>query len=187
MPDLNDSELAWYCFQAQPKREHVAARILALECAVEAFCPRIAYNKLTRRGKVRFVEPLFPGYLFVHAELRLVYRQIMATKGVRRLVSYGEQVPRVPACFISELRAQLAAEDCVDVPEPELTPGARVRIIEGPFRDWEAVVAGLVPARDRVRLLLEFLGQQLPVELRTSQVHQEISNPKASAWLTRPQ
>jgi hypothetical protein len=44
------------------------------------------------------------------------------------------------------------------------------------------VVQGLVPARDRVRLLLEFLGQQLTVDLPLTQVLIDTPDPKRQVW-----
>ena len=88
MPDLAKCAPGWYCVQAQPKREHVAARLLRLQAGLQTFCPRLAFHKHTARGKVRFVEALFPGYLFVYSDdLAEVYRQLKATKGVRDLVT----------------------------------------------------------------------------------------------------
>lgn len=107
MPDLSNADEAWYCFQALTKREHIAAELIRAELQLPVFCPRISYNKATRRGKVRFVEPLFPGYLFLKGDLREHFRRISAVQGVRRLVSYGDRVPKVPESFIAELKSRI--------------------------------------------------------------------------------
>jgi len=86
MPDLAHAEPGWYCYQALPKKEHVAATLINTETELKAFCPRIRYLKKTKRGKVHFVEPLFPGYLFVHCHPKEHYRWVISTQGVRRLV-----------------------------------------------------------------------------------------------------
>src|SRR5690606_1020565 len=74
---------AWYCVRCQPKREHIAAeRLRALE-AVEVFCPRLRYRKATRRGKVWWVEPLFPGYVLARFALAEMERAVTFCQGVR--------------------------------------------------------------------------------------------------------
>ncbi len=161
--DLDDS-LSWYALRAAPKKEHIAATVLQREAGLDAFCPRIRFLKRTRRGRVQFVEALFPGYLFVRADLEVSYRRLLATNGVTGIVSYGQVVPRVPDSFIEELRTGLE-EDIREVPEAAICPGQKVTIVEGPFANWQAIVAGLVPARQRVALLLDILGRTLAVEI----------------------
>jgi transcriptional antiterminator RfaH len=164
MPNLYDCELGWYALKASPKKEHLAAQLLGRTMEMEAFCPRLRYTKRTKRGPVKFVEALFPGYLFVRTELKDNYRRIMATGGVTGLVRYGENVPAVPDAFIEQLRERLDG-DIQEEPEVVLEPGQAVTIVEGPFKDWNAVVSGLVPARDRVAILLDFLGQTLELKV----------------------
>ena len=60
----------WYCARTQPKHEHIAAAGVARKLDLEVFHPRLRIEKATRRGVVRFVEPLFPCYIFVRCETR---------------------------------------------------------------------------------------------------------------------
>ncbi len=164
MPDLYSCEEGWYCFCTLPKKERIAATHIEGEAGLPAFAPVVRYLKNTRRGKVTFQEAMFPGYIFVHCDLKSVYRRIMATNGIRALVTYGELVPRVPADFIETVREQIArAQQRAD--QPELGAGTKVVIAEGAFKGIEAVVSGAVPGKERVRLLLEFLGQQIEVKV----------------------
>ena len=54
--------LAWFCLRAQPKHEHIAAQHLKKLPGVEVFCPRVRFQRATRRGKVWFTEAMFPNY-----------------------------------------------------------------------------------------------------------------------------
>lgn len=177
MPDLSNADEAWYCFQALTKREHIAAELIRAEMKLPVFCPRITYEKATRRGKVRFVEALFPGYLFLYGDMREHFRRISSVQGIRRLVSYGERVPKVPVSFIEELQARIGETEIREVATPAVKVGTPVKIIAGPFMNWDAVVDGVVPARDRVRLLLDFLGRQLKVEVSAFDVYAETDEP----------
>lgn len=164
MPELYSCEEGWYCFCTLPKKERIAATHLESEAGLPAFAPVVRYLKNTSRGKVTFQEAMFPGYIFVHCDIKAVYRRIMATNGIRCLVTYGERVPLVPAAFVEAIREQLVrAQQRAD--DPGLEAGTRVVIAEGAFKGIEAVVSGAVPGKERVRLLLEFLGQQIEVKV----------------------
>lgn len=182
MPDLSATEPGWFCFKALPKKEHLAAELLRREAGLEVFCPRLAYHKKTRRGKVRFVEPLFPGYVFLNVDLQTEYRRIRATQGIRDVVAFGPRVPPVPPAFIEQLRTRLDEENLREVPDPALAPGKEVVITEGPFRDWKAVITGEVDARQRVALLLDFLGRQLEVKVATRDLLIPQESPKERVW-----
>jgi len=176
------SAAAWYCLSAQPKREHIAAANIRLRMELEVFCPRITYSKNTeRRGKLRFTEALFPGYLFIRCEIRRHLRHLRAMPGIRNVVRYGEDIPIVPDAFIVDLEARLPNQHR-DVPDPVIEKGREVVVTEGPFRNLDAVVAGLIPARERVALLLEFLGRQLSVEVSVGSVLVKQEQPKSNVF-----
>lgn len=176
--------MAWYALRAAAKREHIAATVLSREAEVEAFCPRIRFTKKTRRGPVRFVEALFPGYLFVRADLSTHYRRLLASNGITGIVTYGSTVPQVPASFIDDLRERLPG-DVHEAVEPAIREGQVVTILDGPFANWDAVVAGLVPARERVALLLDFLGRTIRIELSEARVLAQSERPQLRSFGAR--
>lgn len=182
MPNLNEVEPGWYCFQALSKKEYVAARLIRADLGLETFCPRIAYPKNTKRGKVRFIEPLFPCYLFVNTDLQENFRNIQSIQGIRRLLAYGERVPRIPDYFIEELRKRMTEENLRDIPEPQLETGQRIVITKGPFKDWDAIVSGVMPAKDRVAVLLHFLGRELNVKVPLQDILIPEYSPKERVW-----
>jgi transcriptional antiterminator RfaH len=182
MPDFSKAEAGWYCFKALPKKEHIAARLIRSEIGLETLCPRITYLKKTRRGKVRFVECLFPGYVFIRTELTEHYRHIRSIQGIRDVVAFGDRLPRLPDGFIDELRKRLDEENLKAIPEPVVKPGQEVTITEGPFKNWQAIVSGQVDARQRVALLLDFLGRQMEIRVKTEDVMVETDQPKGRVW-----
>jgi len=48
--------------------------------------------------------------------------------------------------------------------------GQPVQITKGPFQGLEVVVTRLLPAKERIRVLLEFLGRSLETEISTAKV-----------------
>ena len=181
MPLIANTEPGWYCLKALPKKEHIAALSLAREMQMECFCPRIRYEKKTRRGKVHFIECLFPGYVFVHTDLRVTYRQMRSIRGIRDVVAFGDRVPRIPDGFMEALRTGLDEEALKEVPSPVLTPGREVVIVEGPFKDLNAVISGQLDGQQRVAVLLEFLGRQMEIKIPASNVLLQDDNPRQRA------
>jgi len=160
--DLNQ----WRCLRAKPKCEHLAARqVVALAPGeIETFCPRLRHRKKTARGPVWFVEALFPGYLFTRCDWGQWQRAIMATSGIAGMVHFGDTVPEVPGGVIDELRAAIPDDEPLSVQTP-LVSGDEVEIGDGPLRGAVGTVTRVMPARDRVAVLLEFLGGTREIEV----------------------
>ena len=160
---------AWYCIRAQPKHEHIVAGHLKNEPRIEVYLPRIRFKRSTRRGAVWFTEALFPNYLFARFDLAESLRRLRHLSGVRGVVHFGDQWPTIPDGVIAKLRATVGA-DHVHVIHEELQPGETVEISGGVFHGLTAVVTRIMPGRERVAVLLEFLGRQTTVELANSAV-----------------
>jgi len=156
--------LAWYCVRTQPRHEHIAAATLRRHLGLEVFHPRLRLERATRRGVVRVVEPLFPCYLFVRCFLGERLDEIRYVSGVSSLVHFGDKIPVVPDPVVDELRQCFESEEPMAV-EDHLYPGAEVTVAEGAFLGFSGIVVRLLPARQRVQILLEFLGRTTIAEV----------------------
>jgi len=154
----------WYCLRSQPKHEHIAAAHLRREAGLEVFCPRVRLQRRTQRGLKWFVEAMFPNYLFARFDLTTSKSLVRYSPGVSGLVHFGEQILPVPAAAIEELASFLGGDDIRTLEFP-LVEGDEVAIVSGPLTGQEGVVTKLLPARERVRVLLEFLGNTHEIEL----------------------
>jgi transcriptional antiterminator RfaH len=157
--------LSWYCIHTKAKSEHIAAGMLRSLEGVEAYCPRIRYQKSTRRGKVWFVEALFPRYIFARFDVKTMMRAVKHTLNVIRVVEFGDQGPvPIADAIIAELQAEMDHEEVVEV-RRSIEVGDEVELTEGPMRGLKGVVQAMLSSQDRVRVLLEFLGRTSAVEL----------------------
>lgn len=168
------AEPKWYCLRSQPKHEHIAAAHLRKLGEIEVFCPRVRIQRSTRRGLVWFTEALFPNYLFARFDFPEWQIRVRSCHGVSGLVHFGDKVPEVPGLALEQLRA------CMDDTELKtvsftIDEGDDVEIVEGPFRGQTGVVKQLIPARERVKVLLEVLGGSTEVELRLTSVFRDAS------------
>ncbi|WP_367870094.1 transcription termination/antitermination protein NusG [Luteolibacter sp. Populi] len=160
-------EFAWFCLKTQTKRESVAAAHLRGLEGVEVFCPMLRYRKATRRGKIWWVEALFPGYVLARFSLETEERAVMYSQGVRGIVRFGGKVPSVPDDFVDALRHEVARQGGEEVLTvgPRITEGEEVELAHGPLGGVRATVVEVLPARERVKVLLEFLGREQVIEV----------------------
>lgn len=165
-PDLPE----WYCVRCQTKREHIAAEHLRELEGVEVFCPRIRYRKATRRGKIWWVEPMFPGYVLAKFKISELERAVTFSHGVRGLVRFGTEIPAVPTSFVEalknevEIRADGDREQFITI-SPSIEPGDEVEVAHGPFQGMQGTIISVPSAGDRVKILLEFLGKPQAVDM----------------------
>jgi transcriptional antiterminator RfaH len=170
LPQLAQIETAlWFCVRTQPKHEHVAATALRRQLEITCFSPRLRFRRATRRGAVWFVEAMFPGYLFAEFIYSRQHRQVEYSPGIQGFVRFGDQVAALDSNTIANLR-QTADEEEIVIFNPEIQVGQAVRIAEGPFQGLEALVTHLLPAKERIRVLLDFLGRSLETEVPTPKV-----------------
>jgi transcriptional antiterminator RfaH len=157
----------WFCLKAEPKREHLAAATLRLQLGVSVLAPRIRFRKLTARGPVWFVEAMFPGYLFAEFIYSELHRRVVSAHGVNGIVQFGSHVPTLEAAVLDPLRS--SGDQIITFDRP-LEVGETVKVAEGPFRGFEALVTRLLPAAKRVQILLEFLGRGIEIRVRETQI-----------------
>lgn len=161
---LSSDPPQWFCLRSKKKAEHQAAGRLRQMEGVEVFCPRLRLLRATVRGRRWFVEALFPGYLFARFQAGPNLRAVRYSPGVTGVVEFGGFPTALPDREIEALRG-LVDENEVREVEDDLTPGDQAEILSGPLRGLEAVVRVVMPARERVRVLLEFLGSLREVEV----------------------
>jgi transcriptional antiterminator RfaH len=165
---LSDVPL-WFCLRTEPKHEHIAAATLRRQLNITCFSPRVRYPKATRRGRVWFIEAMFPGYLFAQFTYPLFHRRVEHSPGIRGIVHFGDYVATLDSQTMAALQEKTGEEEIVTL-DPEIKVGQAVRIAEGPFQGLEVVVTRLLPARERVKVLLEFLGRPVETEISTPKI-----------------
>jgi transcriptional antiterminator RfaH len=176
-PDV--TEAAWYCLRSQPRHEHIAAAHLRLLEEITVFCPRIRFKRPTRQGIVWVTEAMFPGYLFARFELAEMHRQVSYTIGVSGIVRFADRYPTIEEGALARLRDHTGAAE-IKVLNYELSQGDQVKIIEGAFVGIEAVVTQVLPAKERVKVLLDFLGRQMEADVEHASVLLQVTHPLAA-------
>src|SRR5438067_9643480 len=101
---FDQPDLSWYCLRSQPKREHIAAAHVRILDGITVYCPRIRFEKMTRRGRVWFTEALFPGYLFARFNLATHQKLVTYAQGVTGIVRFGLYPTAIPDEAVEEMR-----------------------------------------------------------------------------------
>jgi len=150
---MSAPDTAWFLAQIKPNSDRIAERNLARQ-GLATFLPR---TEETRRAHGRFVTrqaPLFPGYVFVAFDPAAAgWRAVNATRGVSRLISFGDRPAIVPDDLVTALMQRC---DEAGRLRP-VAPGDRVALTRGPFAAFVGTVESLEPER-RVWVLLDLLG-----------------------------
>ena len=151
--------LNWYLVHSKPRQEKVALENLQRQ-AFESYLPLMRLEKL-RRGVLTVVEePLFTRYLFVQLDTDSHARSwapIHSTRGVARLVRFGNDPARVDDGLIETLREQ---ESQAGLARRLFEPGQKVLVSEGPFAGVEAIFE-LNDGQARAMVLIELIGRQV--------------------------
>ncbi|TCK07120.1 transcription/translation regulatory transformer protein RfaH [Marinobacterium mangrovicola] len=157
------SRYNWYVVQAKPGQTARAQQELENQ-GFDLFVPWIEVEKVKRGKRVTEEEPMFPGYLFIWlSEMESNWRPIRSTRGVARIITFGNKPAIVPPAVVEALRSKLRVDK---EPEHQLKVQQKIEITEGPFKGLDAVFEQY-DGEQRAFVLLELLGkwQRLSVDL----------------------
>ena len=158
----------WYVIHSKPREEQRALDNLQAQ-GYDCYLPLLAVEKLRRGKRQQVQEPLFARYLFIHLDSSPGghnWAPIRSSRGVSRLVSFGNVPARVDDAMIAALRAQLAASTA---PVQLFQPGEAVEITDGPFAGLSAIF-DIADGDSRALVLLELLSKPTRVPLLLSQL-----------------
>jgi transcriptional antiterminator RfaH len=111
-----------------------------------------------KRSQVK--ESLFPGYLFIQLDFQDNWSPLRSTRGVLRIVAFGNQPLAVESSLVEELKLRERRA----LGGLELVSGEFVQILEGPFAELQAIYLRM-DGDERVVLLLNLLQRQQQVTL----------------------
>ena len=162
-----DEQAAWFVLRSQTKREHIAAKILANIEDVEVFCPRIRFKKATRRGKIWWVEPMFPGYLLAKFHFPTLSRQVTASHGISGIVNFGGETPYLSDDVVEQIQNLIKEHSEEDIIEfkPNIEEGDEIEVADGAFKGVTGTVIEPLPSQERVKVLIELLGQPQVIDV----------------------
>ena|SRR5258708_37775650 len=155
----------WASARVELRREGVAQHFLEL-AGFEVYAPRVCEPRIRNGRRLKTLVPLFPSYVFIAIES--AWHRARWSIGVAGLLMAGERPAVVADRIIDDIRSR-ERNGIVELPERQLRPGDRVRILAGPFQGELALYQSMRP-RERIEVLLQLLGRQSRIVLRCGDV-----------------
>jgi transcriptional antiterminator NusG len=81
-----------------------------------------------------------------------------------------KDVPSITDAEVSRLTAQISEGSLKPKPKVQFEEGDQVRVIDGPFSNFNGSVEEVKPEKGKVRVLVSIFGRATPVELDFMQV-----------------
>jgi transcriptional antiterminator RfaH len=159
----------WYLIRTKANREtFVRERLLHITPRV--FLPMLKWPVCSSRRQTPSLVPLFPQYIFVQLHLATHYFGIRYLPGVTGFVSTGTEPLEVSVEIVAGIRAR-CTDGVVQLRPKPFRCGEHVRMVEGPFRHFDAIFAGYLSGAKRVAILINAIqGPGVRVVTETSHI-----------------
>jgi transcriptional antiterminator NusG len=113
----------------------------------------------------------FPGYIFVNMILDdETWHVIKNTPKITGFVGHSTNPPEVPESEVTGIENQMQEGALRPKPKVLFEVGEAVKVIDGPFQDFNGTVEEVKPEKGKVRVLISIFGRATPVELDFVQV-----------------
>jgi len=147
---------SWYLVRTKPHKERfVCGRLGRL--VSETFLPMLKLPLTRSSRSTSSLAPLFPQYVFARLHITTQFFQVRYMPGVTGLVSTGCEPLAVPTAIVDSVRSR-CTNDILQLNPTPLRRGEDVRIIDGPFRDLDAIFEGYLSGTKRVAILMKSIG-----------------------------
>jgi len=134
-----NGNLHWYALYVRSRYEKKVHQRL-LEQGIESFLPLLETWKQWSDRKKKVSEPLFRGYVFVNIDLQQDTINVIDTEGVVKFIGIRRTPSIIAERDIQWLRKLVREPDAINRRVNTLPAGQRVRVLAGPFKDFEGVV-----------------------------------------------
>ena len=138
----------------------------------EILIPTENVVELTKGGQKKTTKrKFFPGYMLVQMELDDdSWHLVKSTPKITGFVGSATQPPTVSASEVRRLTQQIDEGTLKPKPRVQFEEGENVRVIDGPFSNFNGVVDAVNADKARVRVLVSIFGRATPVELEFVQI-----------------
>jgi transcriptional antiterminator NusG len=113
----------------------------------------------------------FPGYVLVRMDLNdETWHIVKNTPKVTGFIGSKDKPTPIPDEDVEVLRARIEEGTLKPKPKFKFDVGDHVRIIDGPFTNFDGVVDEVKPEKGKLRVIVSIFGRSTPVELDFIQV-----------------
>lgn len=172
----------WYVLNTKPRKESPVESLLT-QAGFTVYLPRYRQDSIIR--------PFFPGYLFLKFNYPRDYQTIVYTRGVNKIVGYGQRPVPVEPEVINCLKAReknglIELMKYGDDPQP----GDEIQVMEGPLKGLKGIFCRELSDRQRVMILLNYVSYQGSLLIKKNRIKKikssEENEQSHSGRQTRP-
>jgi len=174
-----EAELRWYVVHTYSGFEHkvkanLEERVKTLNqqhLFGNILVPTEQVIELKKGQKKTSSRKFYPGYIMVQMVLnRETWHTVRNTAKVTGFLGGGSNPTPVPDEEAERIIRQM--EEGISKPKPRYTfeEGDDVRVIDGPFNNFQGTVEEVKPDKEKLRVLITIFGRATPVELDFDQV-----------------
>ncbi len=191
--EVNASDIKhWYTIQVasgceKKVKQNLEQRLQTLDVAdriIQIEIPQSPTVKLRKDGsRLTGEEKVFPGYVLVRMILDDETWQVVKNTpnvinfvGAEQKRRYGRgrgHVKPMPLSHSEVERIFRSFKEQEPVLKIDMAAGDRIKVLSGPFKDFDGEVIEVSPERSKLKALLSIFGRDTPVELEFNQVHKE--------------
>ncbi|RIL09822.1 MAG: transcription termination/antitermination protein NusG [Proteobacteria bacterium] len=167
-------ELRWYVVHAYSGFEHKAKQALEERVRImnmgadfgEIHVPQETVVELVRGEKKTSSRKFFPGYILVQMKMNEnTWHLVKETPKITGFV--GDPSDPQPLSEEEVARIVSQVEEGAAAPKAKMSfeQGETVKVIDGPFTDFNGTVEEVKPEKGKVKVLISIFGRATPVEL----------------------
>ena len=177
---MTGSELKWYIVHTYSGFEHkvkanLEERIRTLgqqDFFGEILVPTEQVVELRKGRKKTSSRKFYPGYIMVQMVLNEeTWHTVRNTSKVTGFVGGGVMPSPVPDGDAERIIQQMQEGISKPKPKYQFEEGDQVRVIDGPFNNFQGVVEEVKPDKEKLKVLITIFGRATPVELDFIQVN----------------
>ncbi|MCU1430117.1 MAG: transcription antitermination protein nusG [Actinomycetia bacterium] len=160
-------------------KQNLASRVRSMgveEQIFEVAIPMETVIEFKGGRKQEVQKKVFPGYLLVRMDLDdNSWYVVRNTPGVTGFVGSGAKPTPLSRKEVEDILGTGAKEEAAG-PEKKARPrleyelGEQVRVVTGPFADFNGVISEIDPERSKLKVLVNIFGRETPVELEFGDV-----------------
>ena len=137
----------------------------------EVLVPSENVVELVKGEKKTTSRKFFPGYILVNMDLNdETWHIVKNTPKVTGFVGEGNKPTPVSEEDVKEIINQINQGTLKPKPKTVFEKGDSVRIVDGPFTNFNGLVDEVKPDKGRLRVLVSIFGRSTPIELDFLQV-----------------
>ncbi len=175
-----DPKMKWYVVHTYSGYEQKAKKALEervrsmhMEGRIgEVLVPVERVQELGKGGQRKIASrKFFPGYIFVNMVLDdETWHVIKNTPKITGFVGHNTEPPEVPEAEARGIKEQMEEGALRPKPKVLFEVGEAIKVVDGPFQDFNGTVEEVKPEKGKVRVLISIFGRATPVELDFVQV-----------------